>query len=91
MLRTTLTATRCSFRPKLSARCAARKIPECHFADFYSKAFSTTSAWHTINSLHTFTEEEELLRESGMPSITYCLSIHALTSPRSEAFRTGCR
>lgn len=48
MLRTALTATRCSLRSKLSA----------------SKAFSTTSAWRTINSLHTFTEEEELLRES---------------------------
>ncbi|KAI9507679.1 acyl-CoA oxidase [Russula earlei] len=28
------------------------------------KAFSTTSAWRTINSLHTFSEEEDLLRES---------------------------
>ncbi|KAN0105146.1 Acyl-CoA dehydrogenase/oxidase, N-terminal and middle domain containing protein [Russula decolorans] len=29
-----------------------------------SRTFSTTSAWHTINSLHTFSEEEDLLRES---------------------------
>ncbi|KAN0103903.1 Acyl-CoA dehydrogenase/oxidase, N-terminal and middle domain containing protein [Russula decolorans] len=28
------------------------------------RAFSTTSASHTINSLHTFSEEEDLLRES---------------------------
>ncbi|KAH9995098.1 acyl-CoA dehydrogenase/oxidase [Russula vinacea] len=28
------------------------------------KTFSTTSAWRTINSLHTFSEEEDLLRES---------------------------
>jgi hypothetical protein len=27
--------------------------------------FSATSAWFTINSLHTFSEEEDLLRESG--------------------------
>ncbi|KAI0295379.1 putative acyl-CoA dehydrogenase short-branched chain precursor [Multifurca ochricompacta] len=31
---------------------------------FPTRAFSTSSAWRTINSLHTFSEEEELLRDS---------------------------
>ncbi|KAI0251468.1 putative acyl-CoA dehydrogenase short-branched chain precursor [Lactifluus subvellereus] len=29
-----------------------------------ARGFSTSQAWHAINSLHTFSEEEELLRES---------------------------
>ncbi|KAI9507682.1 acyl-CoA oxidase [Russula earlei] len=41
-----------------SARLSLRSAPSP------SKAFSTTSAWRTINSLHTFSEEEDLLRES---------------------------
>ncbi|KAI0289565.1 acyl-CoA oxidase [Russula brevipes] len=48
MLRIALAAARSPLRSKLSA----------------SRAFSTTSAWRTINSLHTFSEEEELLRDS---------------------------
>ncbi|KAH9962634.1 acyl-CoA oxidase [Russula dissimulans] len=48
MLRTVLASARLPLRSKL----------------FTSKAFSTTSVWRTINSLHTFSEEEDLLRES---------------------------
>jgi len=48
MLRSALASARPPLRRKLCPR----------------KTFSTTSAWHTINSLHTFSEEEDLLRES---------------------------
>ncbi|KAH9970451.1 acyl-CoA oxidase [Russula compacta] len=48
MLRTALASARLPLRSRHLAR----------------KAFSTTSAWRTINSLHSYSEEEELLRES---------------------------
>jgi hypothetical protein len=69
MLRSALASARPPLRRKLCPRSASQRKPE-DSAIAYSltslrKTFSTTSAWHTINSLHTYSEEEDLLRESG--------------------------
>ena len=72
MLRAALASARLPLRSKLSTRSVAQRgyILQPHrLTHHFSKAFSTTSAWRTINSLHTFSEEEELLRESGMVRI----------------------
>jgi hypothetical protein len=69
MLRSALASARPPLRRKLCPRSASQRKFEDSIIAYsltsFRKTFSTTSAWHTINSLHTFSEEEDLLRESG--------------------------
>ena len=94
LLRSALASARPPLRRKLCPRSASQQKFEDYAITYsltlFRKTFSTTSAWHTINSLHTFSEEEDLLRDSGkLPTRLLRRAAHGIVV--SETFCAGCR
>lgn len=74
MLRTALATARLPLRSKLPFRSPTLQDRVCRLTDpLCNRTFSTSPTWRAPNSLDTFTEEEQLLRDSGIQLATALL------------------